>query len=318
MGHGMNGPVLRVGSRESVLALVQARHVMALLTRAWPELTVQLKTFKTQGDLELDTSLSKIGDKGLFVKELETALYAGEIDIAVHSMKDMPSELPEGLTITTVGDREDPRDVLLATGHVLFQFLNPQARVGTSSLRRVAQFKRLRRDLCYETIRGNLQTRYRKMEEGQYQGIILAAAGVHRLGWQPKVAQYFDPVTESIPAVCQGILGVEFRQGDFAVAERLSALSHPAVEAAAVAERAFLRTVEGGCQVPVGAYAKPEGEGYVLHGIILDTEGLEMVRSERAFEAGRAQEVGETLARELLDAGGRRILEKVRAETASE
>lgn len=307
--------VLRVGSRESVLALVQAKHVMAMLQAAWPDVQLELKTFKTQGDIVLDTSLSKIGDKGLFVKELEDALYKNEIDLAVHSMKDMPAALPEGLCLQSVGEREDARDVLLATGHVMFQYLAPGAVVGTSSLRRIAQFKRLRADLEYLNIRGNLQTRHRKMEEGAYQGIILAAAGVHRLGWQPRIAQYFNPITESIPAVGQGILGVEFRDADDWVRDALAPLTKPEVQTAMQAERALLRRLEGGCQIPVGAYATrlKDSEDYSIHGIILDTDGNEMIRAERVFRPETAHETGTALAEELLDAGGMKILQGIRA-----
>lgn len=307
--------LLRVGSRESPLALVQTKWVMAQLQAAWPELTLELKTFKTQGDIILDTSLSKIGDKGLFVKELEVALLLDEIDIAVHSMKDLPGVLHERLALCSVGEREDPRDVLLAPSPTRLQELPPGAVVGTSSLRRIAQFKRLRPDLDYQTIRGNLQTRLRKMEEGQYQAIILAAAGVHRLDWHDRIVQYFDPITESIPAVCQGILAVEFRQDDPKVDALLSPMRIPDVETAMAAERSFLRTLEGGCQVPVGGYAHPDPTSpgqFNMHGIALTLEGEQAIRQQVSFPPEAAVQTGKDLAETLLLSGGQVILDNIR------
>jgi hydroxymethylbilane synthase len=274
-------------------------------------LTLSLTTYKTQGDLVLDTSLSQVGDKGLFVKELEVALLQGEIDIAIHSLKDMPGEQPAGLALQSIGEREDPRDVLITPGHILFQFLPEAAVVGTSSLRRIAQFKRLRGDVSYETIRGNLNTRLKKMEDGLYQGIILAAAGVHRLGWATRIAQYFDPVEQCIPAVGQGILAVEFRQDDARVAEWLMPLEVSQVNTVMMAERAFLKTLQGGCQVPLGAYAKPMPEdsgAFMLHGIILDLEGVRYYRASQPFKAETALTVGTAMAHQLMDAGGRDVL----------
>lgn len=302
--------MLRIGSRESPLALVQTRRVMDMLTRQWPDLTLSLSTYKTQGDLVLDTSLSQVGDKGLFVKELEVALLNGEIDIAIHSLKDMPGEQPLGLALQSIGEREDPRDVLITPGHVVFPFLPQGAVIGTSSLRRIAQFKRLRGDVDYQTIRGNLNTRLKKMEDGQYQGIILAAAGVHRLGWATRIAQYFDPVTESIPAVGQGILAVEFRQDDARVAPWLAPLENPQVASAMASERAFLKTLQGGCQVPLGAYAKPiaDSDGFTLYGIVLDLEGQRCYRESMPFSSANAVSVGQQVAQSLIDAGANDIL----------
>jgi hydroxymethylbilane synthase len=286
---------------------------MELLKVAWPELSIELKTFKTQGDIVLETALSKIGDKGLFVKELEVALFQNEIDIAVHSLKDLPSHLPEGLIFQSAGHREDPRDVLLSCQGVSFFELPSGSVVGTSSLRRVAQLKRIRPDLIYQTIRGNLQTRYRKMEEGQYQAIVLAAAGVHRMGWRERIVQYFDPVHENIPAVGQGILAIEFRESDGCVHDRLERLKFPEVETAMQAERAMLITVEGGCQLPFGAHATqtPTGE-FQLHAIILNPEGDQVVSGEQSFTAHNAYSTGEALAKSLLSSGGLDILNTIR------
>jgi hydroxymethylbilane synthase len=305
---------LRIGSRESPLALAQTQLVMDQLQAAWPGLILELKTYKTQGDLILDTALSKIGDKGLFVKELEQALHQQEIDIAIHSAKDLPSDLPLGLTAQSVGEREDPRDVLITLDNIAFSSLPLGAVVGTSSLRRIAQLKRLRPDLNYQTIRGNLQTRLQKMEAGAYQAIILAAAGVHRLGWRNRIGQYFHPHQEMIPAVAQGILAVEFRNSDSWTQEKVERLTIKEVEITLQAERAFLRTLEGGCQLPLAAYAQPGDEGsFTLQAIVLDPEGAQVLRGERSFQEPKASQAGEELAQALLHQGAREILMNLQA-----
>lgn len=301
--------LLQVGSRESPLALAQAHQVIALLQAAWPKLTIELKTFKTQGDIVLDTALSKIGDKGLFVKELEQAMLQGEIDVAVHSCKDLPSVLPWGLAIHSAGPREDARDVLISKEGLRFQDLPSGAVVGTSSLRRVAQLKRLRPDLKYRDIRGNLQTRLSKLEEGSYQAIVLAAAGVHRLGWQDKIIQYFDPATELLPAVAQGILAIEFREDDAWTRDLLQGLVVPEVETAMLAERAVLRTLEGGCQVPMGAYAQLDSSGYfALQAIVLNLEGTQWIADQIGFQAAQAEVTCQAFAHQLLEQGAKAIL----------
>jgi hydroxymethylbilane synthase len=305
---------LKIGSRESPLALVQTHHAMALLQQRWPDLTLELKTYKTKGDLILDTSLSQVGDKGLFVKELEMALLSEEIDLAIHSMKDMPSEQPEGLGLSSFGEREDPRDVLITPNGEGFNALKSGSRIGTSSLRRIAQFQTLRPDLVYETIRGNLNTRLRKMEEGQYQGIILAAAGVHRLGWESRISQYFDPIFQSIPAVGQGILGVEYRLGDCSVQDTLEPLEHSIVQTACVAERSFLKTLQGGCQVPLAAYCRLKennnpSAGYVITGAVFSLDGQTRYTDSTEFSAlSQARASGQTLAESLISQGANDIL----------
>lgn len=307
---------LRLGSRDSELALTQTRLVEVALMQAWPSLRAEIRPFKTQGDLILDTALSKVGDKGLFVKELEIALLQGEIDLAIHSMKDMPGELPEGLALQSALRREDARDVLLSRTGERFEDLPPGAVVGTSSLRREAQLRRRRPDLNYQTIRGNLQTRYRKLQEGPYQAIVLAAAGIHRLGWQDRISQYFD-LDEQLPAVCQGILGVEFRLADCVVREYLPAIQHAEVEAVVRAERTLLQGLQGGCQLPLGGHARPLGEDrFQLNGIVLSPDGSLQVTGSREFTASEADAAGRELAEELLKNGAREILASLRA-TAS-
>ncbi len=306
------GPSLRLGSRESPLALVQAEFVAGLLRARFPHLAVEIRTFKTQGDRVLDVALSKVGDKGLFVKELETALLAGEIDLAVHSMKDMPSTLPEGLSLVSAGPREDARDVLLDGQGRVLDALPAGAVVGTSSLRREAQLRRLRPDLRFEVIRGNLQTRLRKLEKGQYDAIVLAAAGVHRLGWQDKVSQYFDPWDGVVPAVAQGILAVEYRGDDCRVAELTDGLRLHAVETARLAERAVLAGLEGGCQLPLGAYCRAFEAEYRLRAVVLSPDGAACVQAELRVDDRDPAGSGAALAAELLDLGAGDILQAIR------
>ena len=303
--------LLRLGSRESPLALAQTRHIADALQRAWPQLTIDIKTFKTQGDLILDKALSKAGDKGLFVKELETALLNDEIDLAVHSMKDMPGELPPGLMLVSAGEREDPRDILISKFGRSFQDLPAGAVVGTSSLRREAQLRRLRPDLRYEVIRGNLQSRYRKLEEGPYEAIILAAAGVRRLGWQDRITHAFDAWTETVPAVAQGILGIEFREDDHRVAAALKPLQVHAVEVARLAERAVLSALNGGCQLPLGAYCREVFGGFEMRGIVLSPDGVQAVSADIAVDAQNPAESGKKLAQMLLEQGAKEILSAI-------
>ncbi len=307
----MTEQLLRLGSRESPLALAQTNMVAAALRRQWPNCRIEIHTFKTQGDIILDTALSKAGDKGLFVKELEVALLENRIDLAVHSMKDMPGELPESLTLVSFGEREDARDVLLSKNHVPFMDLPAGAVIGTSSLRREAQLRRLRGDLKYEVIRGNLQTRYRKLEEGPYQAIVLAAAGVHRLDWHERITQAFDAWEESIPAVAQGILAIEFRLTDGRVRGLLEPLQLKSVEVVRLAERAVLATLAGGCQLPLGAYCRPTAAGYEMKGVVLSLDGSQAIYAHTEFGPGESLEAGRRLAQSLLDQGGGAILAQI-------
>lgn len=313
----MSEKILRLGSRESPLALAQTHMVADALRRQWPNCQIEIHTFKTQGDIILDTALSKAGDKGLFVKELEIALLENRIDLAVHSMKDMPGELPDGLVLVSFGEREDARDVLLSKDHVHFADLPPGAIIGTSSLRREAQLRRLRSDLRYEVIRGNLQTRYRKLEEGPYQAIVLAAAGVKRLGWQERITQTFDAWEESVPAVAQGILAIEFRSDNCRVRELLAPLQIKSVEVVRLAERSVLTTLAGGCQLPLGAYCRPTEAGYEMKGVVLSLDGAEAIYAYTAFQADEAVKAGQKLAGNLLTQGGKAILDRIRPTPSS-
>jgi hydroxymethylbilane synthase len=308
----MTEKLVRLGSRESPLALAQTHQVADALRRQWPQVQVEIHTFKTQGDIILDTALSKAGDKGLFVKELEVALLEGHIDVAVHSMKDMPGELPDGLALVSFGEREDARDVLLSKNSVPFEALPAGAVIGTSSLRREAQLRRLRPDLTYQVIRGNLQTRYRKLEEGPYEAIVLAAAGIRRLGWQERITQAFDAWEQSIPAVAQGILGLEFRVDDEGIRNLIQPLQQSAVEVARLAERAVLTTLAGGCQLPLGAYCRPCPQGYEMKGVVLSLDGREAVYAHTVFDAPDAVSAGNRLAQDLLQQGGQAILAVIR------
>ncbi len=304
--------LLRLGSRESPLALAQTHMVAEALQRRWPQLRVEIKTYKTQGDLILDKALSKAGDKGLFVKELEVALWQDEIDLAVHSMKDLPGELPPDLALLSFSHREDPQDVMLGKDGTPFAELPPGAVIGTSSLRREAQLRRIRPDLRYEVIRGNLQTRYRKLQEGPYQAVILAAAGVKRLGWEERVTEYFDPWEQVIPAVAQGILGVEYRKEDCKTLDYLEPLSMKQVEVARLAERAVLTALAGGCQLPLGAYCRVTDDACEIKGVVLSPDGQEAIYAQLPVDFNQPAESGNALAAILLDEGGREILDAIR------
>lgn len=316
----MTPPRLRMGSRESALALWQTHWVMEALQQQHGALPMDVLPTKTHGDKFLSAPITEIGsggNYGVFVKELEEALLAGEIDVAIHSLKDMPSRLPEGLVVRPVGPREDPRDALLSRDQSSFSLLPAGARVGTSSLRRTAQLKRLRPDLCYEPLRGNLNTRLRKLEEGQYEAIVLAAAGVHRLGWGEKITQYFDLQSELIPAVGQGVLAAEFRAEDAWVADLFAPLVYAEVVTAVACERAVMATLDGGCLLPMGAHAwQGQGNRFQVSAILLSVDGDTAVEDKAEFEAAAATQAGEALGQALLTAGGHVIREKIKA-TAS-
>jgi hydroxymethylbilane synthase len=301
---------LRIGTRGSLLALQQSQWVRDTLMHRWPGLTVELQIIKTTGDKIQDVPLAKVGGKGLFVKEIEDALLAREVDLAVHSMKDVPALLPNGLIIAAIPAREDPRDVLVTRGVRSLKELPPQAKLGTSSLRRSAQVRALRPDLQVENLRGNLDTRLRKVEEGQYDAIILAAAGLHRMGWQARITQYLEP-DEFLPAVGQGALGIEARADDDEVLGRLEPLHDPDTEVAVAAERSFLKELEGGCQVPIGGYARVTGEIVDFTGLVASVDGLVLLRRAGKAPVAEAAELGRRIALEILAAGGKAILDEV-------
>lgn len=301
---------LIIGSRGSQLALWQANHIADRLQAAYHGLTVNIIKIKTQGDKVLDVPLAKVGGKGLFVKELEDALLAGRIDLAVHSMKDVPTELPEGLTISATTEREDVRDALIASSASSLQELPSDAVIGTSSLRRQSQLLNYSPKFRIVQLRGNLDTRLRKLKEQNLDAIILAAAGVCRLGLQDRVTQYL-PVGISLPAVGQGSLGIETRSNDEEVNQLIAYLNHFPSEVAVKAERAFLTRLEGGCQVPIGAYAQLAGNKVVLQGLIADVDGSEIIRCQIEGDVGQEEQLGTELAERLLSLGGREILDKV-------
>lgn len=314
---------IRIASRGSELALWQARAVQSVLREADPSLAVEISVIKTTGDKILDVPLAKIGDKGLFTKELDAALLAGEADLAVHSLKDVPTRLPEGLELVAIGPREDPRDVLiLPPGRSgTLTGLAAGARVGTSSLRRRAQLRALRPDLEVLDLRGNLNTRLAKLDRGDYDAILLAAAGVLRLGWAERIAEYLEPA-EWLPAVGQGALGVVSRAGDERIRALLSSFHDPFTAACTAAERALLAALEGGCQIPIGALAHADEDGLILHGLVADPDGETVLRDSAhlpfdgdAPYRDEAVALGRELAGRLLDLGAGRILATLRAET---
>jgi len=254
--------------------------------------------------------LAKIGGKGLFVKEIEEALSRGDIDLAVHSMKDVPSALPEGLAIVCVPVREDARDALLTKAHVVFRDLPAGAKVGTSSLRRQAQLLAHRPDLVVVMLRGNVNTRLRKLQEGEFDAIVLAAAGLSRLGWAGHVTEYLPP-TLSLPAVGQGALGIESRVNDTFVRELLAPINDPRTSIAVSTERAFLDRLEGGCQVPIAGHACVENHTVRFEGLVASIDGTHVIRDRIEGPVEQAAPLGTTLAERLLDAGGKHILDQI-------
>jgi len=305
----LGNDVIRLGSRGSVLALWQAEHVRAEVEKRTGR-AVEITKIRTTGDVILDVPLSKVGGKGLFVKEIEEALLSRRIDLAVHSMKDVPTDLPEGLEIVCITRREDPRDAFLSVKHPRFEDLPKGAKVGTSSLRRQTQLLGLRPDLEIGQLRGNLDTRIRKMEEGQYDAIILAAAGLRRLGWDGKIRQYL-PAELSIPAIGQGALGIEIRGDDAKTREAVAFLNDPETSVAVRAERGFLKRLEGGCQVPIAAHGTTAGGVVHLAGLVGRPDGSMILRGGRSGPATDPEAIGVALAEELLSRGGKEILDEV-------
>ena len=297
--------MLVIASRGSQLALWQARWVAAQLSAAGHECRIEI--IKTTGDKITGVPLAKVGTKGLFTKEIEEALLDGRADLAVHSLKDLPTELPEGLVLAAVPEREDPRDAVV--GKKLAD-LPPGAKVGTSSLRRAAQLLKLRPDLQVESIRGNLDTRLRKLDEGQYDAILLAAAGLKRLGWGDRIAEILEP-EQMCPAVGQGALAIETRAGFDAGLNVLAMLDHAATHTAVMAERGVLRALGGGCQVPIGAYATVFNGRVRLLAIVAAPDGSQLVGAQAGGAAAEAAEIGARLAAYLLQRGARQILEAV-------
>jgi len=304
-----------VGTRQSRLAVTQTEHVVRRLEEISRDhglgMRFEIRTIVTRGDQILDVTLSKVGGKGLFVKEIEQALLDGGIDLAVHSMKDVPSELPDALTIGAVPRRADPRDCLVSRDGRTLDELPKRARIGTSSLRRTAQLRALRPDLVVESVRGNIDTRLRKLETEGFDAIVLAAAGLARVGWEDRITEKLS-VEAMVPAAAQGALGVECRKNDDAVLELLSYLRDPETETAVRAERAFLARLNGGCQVPIGAHAVLVGEGdrrsVELVGFVGSPDGSMLLKERQRGE--HPETVGRELAETLLGLGADRILQE--------
>lgn len=301
---------LVLGTRASKLALQQSEWFQAQIQAIAPDITVTLTRIQTSGDKIVDVPLAKIGGKGLFVKEIEEALLSGDIDFAVHSMKDVPTQLPDGLEILCVPPREDSRDALISRTGCRFQELPVGARVGSSSLRRQSQFLHARPDLRIEMLRGNLDTRLKKLKEGQFDAIILAAAGLRRLGWTEEITEYLDPQL-CLPAIGQGALGIEGRSNDQFVRSILSRLTHPPTQVAVTAERALLHRLEGGCQVPIAAYATLTNDQVHLEGLVASVDGKTVIRDAVQGTRAEAQVLGTRLAERLLERGADKILGEI-------
>ena len=310
MVNSMLNKIFRIATRQSPLALWQAQYVQQRLMAAHPGLQVELLPMVTKGDVILDTPLAKVGGKGLFVKELELAMLEGRADLAVHSMKDVPIDFPEGLGLVTICEREDPRDAFVSNRYNSIDELPQGAVVGTSSLRRQCQLSARRPDLVIRSLRGNVGTRLGKLDAGEYDAIILAAAGLKRLGLEDRIRQAM-PAEISLPAVGQGAVGIECRADDEQLITLLQALNHDDTAVCVRAERAMNTRLEGGCQVPIGSFAVLEDDQLWLRGLVGSPDGSQMVVGERRGPRDHAERMGVSLAEELLDGGARDILREV-------
>lgn len=310
----MSTATVRIATRKSALALWQAEYVKAQLEHFHPGINVELVPMTTKGDIILDTPLAKVGGKGLFVKELEVAMLENRADIAVHSMKDVPVEFPEGLGLEIICPREDPRDAFVSNTIKSFADLPQGAVVGTSSLRRQCQIKALRPDLDIRDLRGNVNTRLKKLDNGEYDAIILAAAGLIRLEMPERIQEYIAPEV-MLPANGQGAVGIECRTTDETIKALLAPLGCETTRIRVLAERAMNRALEGGCQVPIGSYAVIQENGEVfLRGLVGATDGSEILTSEITGKSENAEQLGNTLAEQLLEKGADKILRQVYAE----
>ncbi|HUW51483.1 MAG TPA: hydroxymethylbilane synthase [Sulfuricella sp.] len=304
---------LTIASRESALAMWQARHVRQQLQLLYPQLEINILGMTTTGDQILDSPLAKIGGKGLFVKELEQAMQDGRADIAVHSLKDVPMTLPEGFMLAAIGEREDPRDAFVSNRFKAMEELPPGSVVGTSSLRRQCQIQARFPSFRIESLRGNVQTRLRKLDEGQYAAIILAAAGLKRLGLGERIASLL-PAEQSLPAVGQGALGIECCAGRDDLVALLAPLNHSDTAACVTAERAMSRALAGSCQVPLGGFAEISADVLRLRGFVSSVDGVRMVRAEVSGRPGEAEALGHELAQRLIGMGADKILAELDAQ----
>jgi len=304
--------LIKIGTRASLLAVTQSTWVKNQIEQQFPDTTVELVKIITKGDKILDVPLAKVGGKGLFVKEIEDALLDGRVDLAVHSMKDVPAELPDGLQVAIVPEREIPQDAFISVKYKTVDDLPKGAVIGTSSLRRKSQLACLRPDLNIKDLRGNLDTRLRKLDEGEYDAIILAGAGLNRLGMQERITTLFTP-EQMLPAIGQGSLGIELRIADTELLDGMQFLHDATTATAVAAERAFLLRLEGGCQVPIGGHATVDGDTVNLVGLIADIDGKVILKEQLSGHADTAEKIGITLADTLLAAGGKEILDEVYA-----
>jgi hydroxymethylbilane synthase len=301
-----------IGSRGSKLALWQSNHIAEQIKQHYPEMETEIRVIKTQGDKILDVPLAQVGGKGLFVKELEEALLSETIDLAVHSMKDVPTALPTGLVIGAITERKDPRDVVITADGRKLNDLPSDALIGTSSLRRIAQIHQLYPSFQTKDLRGNLDTRLRKLSEGLYEAVILAAAGVCRLGLDNKIAEYLS-CERFLPAVGQGALGIEIRQSDTEAGMLLREINHPPTAFAVQAERAFLAKLEGGCQIPIGAFGTvSENSRLTLTGMVSSLDGASFLRDRIEGKTADAEAMGRELGDVLLGRGADKILSQIR------
>lgn len=301
---------LKIATRQSPLALWQANYVKDSLQQLYPDLTVELVPMVTKGDVILDSPLAKIGGKGLFVKELENALLNKEADIAVHSMKDVPMQFPEGLGLAVICKREDPRDAFVSNSYRTFSELPQGAVVGTSSLRRQCQLKALRPDLDIRSLRGNVGTRLSKLDNGDYDAIILASAGLIRLGLADRIASFIE-VEQSLPAAGQGAVGIECRTDDVQVKQLLAPLADAETTCCVLAERAMNNRLQGGCQVPIGGYAVLQQGQLYLRALVGDVDGSQIIRAEGKSAVENADVLGVQIAEQLLAQGADKILQSI-------
>lgn len=300
-----------IGTRKSVLALWQAEYVADRLRKAYPDVTVELLPVSTRGDEILNMPLAQIGGKGLFIQELEYLIREGKADMAVHSLKDMPADLPPDFALAAVTDREDPRDAFVSLKYRSFEEMPAGSKVGTSSLRRQSQLLHRRSDLHIESLRGNVQTRLRKLDEGQYDAVILAAAGLKRLGLGDRIRSYLS-IDDSIPAAGQGVMAIEVRKDDAELQQMLAFLHNEIVASCIAAERAFLGRVGGDCKVPAGAFAQEaEGGRLRVDAFISSEDGQRFYRRSISGNAAEAESLGASIADSLLDDGGREVLEEI-------
>jgi len=302
--------IITIGTRKSLLALWQSNYIKDCLEKQYPDCEVRLQKIVTKGDKILDVPLSKIGGKGLFTKEIETALLEGEVDLAVHSLKDMPTKLPDGLCLTAITRRAVVGDAFVSNKYRTFAEMPAGAVLGTSSLRRKAQLLARRPDLDIRDLRGNVDTRLRKLDDGQYDAIILAAAGLTRLGYADRIRETL-PCEFCIPAVGQGALAIECRSDNTEVRNLLEFLNHPETKSCTDAERAFLGLVEGGCQVPIGVHADIANDTMHITAIIASLDGSTLIRDEINGNPADAIVLGKTLGNRMLEKGGREILDAI-------